>query len=394
MKNTILGEVVRHWKNNFTGITALALSDLCSLSHGDVMKLLEQLGAEKGINLQHIQAGHPIRFEKVTMNNNVSIDIPVEYDIVKTLMAFPSRDILEKVFHDEAIDYGIFTNRLHKGDSQIKHYYFKQEVLDKYLRQPDMYRINDDIIGGDIMVKDVYYLNLPEDKKDSETFGLVRYGKRKLRDETLAIAVIVWDLSEMPRQEQQYWASYEVQEPEFEAKDEEYGHYWRQSFKAEWVNYDDPLRMIYHIIRSINKTVGEKLFRNDLDNPYLRYPVLNNEKEYHKVHTELFKIIGPDSLDKDVLLELLEKRLSVPKNELLNSDQQPKGQWALFRVLMSKIPNASFEPFKICQNARTSDAHKVSKMNLPTGDLRKSFHGDCLHILEELRRLQYFLTTI
>ena len=37
-------------------------------------------------------------------------------------MAFPSRSVLEDAFHRDRVDYGVFTNRMHLGDSQVQLY--------------------------------------------------------------------------------------------------------------------------------------------------------------------------------------------------------------------------------------------------------------------------------
>jgi hypothetical protein len=149
--------------------------------------------------------------------------------------------------------------------------------------------------------------------------------------------------------------------------------------------------MIYVTVRSINALFKQKLFKSDLENPHLRYPVVNTEKEYHKAHAELFKLIGRDSLDKDVLLEILQQKLHTPESELVDNNRRLKGQWGLFKVLISKVPQASFEPFQNCHDARTMDAHTIPEVKLSTEDLTEKFRQDCVAILKELIRLKYFL---
>ena len=364
MKDKILNEVILYWKKKFAGIGSQQLSPLIGLSHTSTIDKLKELATEGVLNLQEGYSD--------------------------TLIAFPSRGILEQVFKEEQADYGVFTNRLHMGDSQLKHYYFKEEVLGKYLRSPDLYKIHDDIVCGTIMARDIYY-SIHKNGEDIEPFGQIRYGKRVLKDGSLAIAVILWDLSELPKTGQYHWASNEILNPEFAPTDEGYENYLKQNFGGERVNYEDPLCMIYNTVRSINEVLGQKLFRHDSGNPYLRYLVLNNEKEYQKAHTELFKVIGRDSLNKSVLLRILREQVQIQEDELLDENRESKGQWALFKVLITHIPNVSFAPFQECHDARAADTHKVTEAALPKEDLTKKFRRDCLYMLEGLKRLQCFI---
>ncbi|MGB7291252.1 MAG: hypothetical protein WBD99_03680 [Thermodesulfobacteriota bacterium] len=339
MISRLLDQIIGHWKKEFTGISALDLSHSLGLTHPVVIEKLKELANEGKISLREA-ALFPIPLtpssgdhsEKSTNENQEGVD---------TLIAFPSRDILEKAFAKESVDYGTFTNRLHKGDIQIKHYYFQPEVLDKYFNYPDRYYIKDDIVEGLIMTKDDYYFSLPENERDVDTFAIIRYGKRRLKDDKVAIAVIDHDLSELPKKEQLHWASHEIEKPEFLEEDKEYELYWKQNFDAEIIEYEDPLQQIYETIRKVNDKTGEKLFRNESENPWLKYPVINTEKEYQNAHSELFKLIGRDSLNKDVLLTILKNKLKVSDEDLLRDDtKEEKGQWALFKTLISKVSNA------------------------------------------------------
>jgi len=393
-ESDILRCIIKYWKRDFSGISALALADVFSTPHEEVIRRLRILANGDRIDLRRTRLGQPIRFHEVKTGGGVTIKVPADWKMVDTFVAFPKRYVLEEIFAKEGKDYGVFTNRLHKGDSQIKHYYFAQDVLDNYLKYPDRYHILDDVVGGKILTKDDYYFSLPEDKRDNETFAQIRYGKRRLKGETIAIAVIVKDLSDLPYKQQQYWASFEINNPQFVEEDEEFGKYWRESFEASFLDHEDPLQQIYETLRDINELIGQKLFRNDSENPYLRYPVVNTNWAYQNAHKELFKLFSPDSLDKDVLLDLLKNRLVVREEELKDSIQPYKGKWDLFKMLIEKIPGASFGPLRQCRDARVEDAHRVGKARLPNTDLAQEFRGDCLEILETFKHLELYLKNI
>jgi len=393
-ESDILRCIIEYWKRDFSGISVLALVDVFSTPHEEVIRRLRILANGDRIDLRRVRLGQPIRFHEVKTGGEVTIKVPADWKMVDTFVAFPKRYVLEEIFAKEGKDYGVFTNRLHKGDSQIKHYYFAQDVLDNYLKYPDRYHILDDVVGGQILTKDDYYFPVPEDKRDNETFAQIRYGKRRLKGGTIAIAVIVRDLSNLPYKQQQYWASFEINNPQFVEEDEEFGKYWRESFEASFLDHEDPLQQIYETLRDINELIGQKLFRNDSENPYLRYLVVNTNWAYQNAHKELFKLFSPDSLDKDVLLDLLKNRLAVREEELKGDIQPYRGKWDLFKMLIEKIPGASFGPLRQCRDARVEDAHKVGKVRLPNTDLAQKFRGDCLEILETFKRLELYLKNI
>jgi len=393
-ESDILRCIIEYWKRDFSGISALELADVFSTPHEEVIRRLRILANGGRIDLRRTRLGQPIRFHEVKTGGEVTIKVPADWKMVDTFVAFPKRYVLEEIFAKEGKDYGVFTNRLHKGDSQIKHYYFAQDVLDNYLKYPDRYHILDDVVGGQILTKNDYYFSVPEDKRDNETFAQIRYGKRRLKGGTIAIAVIVKDLSNLPYKQQQYWASFEINNPQFVEEDEEFGKYWRESFEASFLDHEDPLQQIYETLRDINELIGQKLFRNDSENPYLRYLVVNTNWAYQNAHKELFKLFSPDSLDKDVLLDLLKNRLAVREEELKGDIQPYKGKWDLFKVLIERIPGASFGPLRQCRDARVEDAHKVGKARLPNTDLAQKFRGDCLEILETFKRLELYLKNI
>lgn len=389
-----LRRIIDRWKQTFTGITALELADVFKLTHEEVIKGLEVLANANKIYLHRARLGQPTGFHEVKTDGEVMIKVPKNWEMVDTFVAFPKRQILEALFAKAGKDYGFFTNRLHKGDSQIKHYYFKQDVLDNYLKYPAHYDIWDDVVCGHILTKDAYYFSLPEDKRDNEAFTQIRYGKRRLKNGSIAIAAIAKDLSDLPYKQQQYWASFEIDNPQFVEEDEEFEKYWRESFEALFLDHEDPLQGIYQTVRNINELIGRKLFRNDSANPYLRYPVINTNSTYKNAHKELFKLFGPDSLDQDVLLDLLKNRLGV-KEEKLKGDKQPyKGKWALFKMLVEKNSRASFEPLQRCRDARGEDAHKIIEACLTNIDLTQKFRDDCLEILETFKRLELHLKKI
>ncbi len=395
IRSEILKYIVKRWKQSFVGTSALELADVFRLAHGEVVRRLKLLVSRGTVHLCSAQLGQPAEFREYKTDNGEIIRFPTNWVIVDTIIAFPERYVLSEVFEKEGKDYGVFTNRLHRGDNQIFLYFFRQDILDKYLQHPDHYLIDDTIVGGHILTKDAYYFSLPENKRDKETFGQIRYGKRRLKEEGIAIVAIAKDLSDLPYQEQQYWASHEIPiGTEFAKEDEEFEKYCRTIYEGEWINYEDPLQEIRNIVECINnvteRIVCDKLFRNTSENPYLRYIVRNTVKAYQDAHKELYKLLGADSLDKNVLQALL-KNLGTKEEELRDENGEEKRAWGLFKLFVNNFCNADFAPLQRCFDARVASAHKIGTINLPSSDLTLGFRVDCGEILKTLKSIGSYL---
>ena len=395
IRSKILKYIVKRWKQSFVGTSALELADVFRLTHGEVTRRLKILVSRGTVYLHSAQLGQPAEFREYKTDNGEIIRFPTNWVMADTVIAFPERHVLVEVFNEERKDYGVFTNRLHRGDSQVSHYFFYQDVLDRYLQHPDRYLIHDTIVFGYILTKDAYYFSQPEDRRDKETFGQIRYGKRRLKEGGIAIAAIAKDLSALPYKEQQYWASHEIESgTEFAGEDQEFEKYFRAMFEAEWVSYEDPLQGIHDVAECINnltdRIVCGKLFRNTSENPHLRYIVRNTVKAYQGVHKELYKLLGADSLGKNVLQALL-KKLGAKEEELRDENGEEKKEWGLFKLFVSNFCNADFAPLQRCFDARVADAHKIETINLPKDDLTLRFRVDCGEILKTLKSIESYL---
>jgi hypothetical protein len=182
----LLSIIVDRWKTGFKGISALEIKDILGISHEDAMGQLRKIEAKGMIRLRECQLGEPIEYHE-TRSGDTIFRIGTKFEMVDTLMAFPSKAVLEDAFFRDRKDYGEFTNRMHKGASQIQHYYFRRDVLDKYLKQEGRYEVEQDSVGGSIGMTSKYYMSLSEADQDALGFATVRFGNMKLADGTEAI---------------------------------------------------------------------------------------------------------------------------------------------------------------------------------------------------------------
>jgi hypothetical protein len=123
---------------------------------------------------------------------------------------------------------------MHLGDSQIQLCYFKREVLDRYLKDPEKYEVDDDATGGDVRMTSKYFMSLSDEEQDTFGFASVRYGNMKLADGTEAIGAIAKDLEDLPKADQRHWAAHEIEDPVPSADNKSWRDFISESFEANW----------------------------------------------------------------------------------------------------------------------------------------------------------------
>jgi len=387
--DSLLVYIVEKWKESFAGISALEIAEEFNIHHDEVIKKLNVLKQSGLVSLNETQLSQPSSYKKIEVNKEFSIRIPENYEMVDTVIVFPSKHILEKVFSEDGKDYGVFANRLHKGDSQIKHYFFKEEVLDKYLKYKDRYHLEDSVTGGFIASRDSYYFSLPHDIRDDETVGQIRYGKFKVKGGTSGIGVIVKDLDYLSYNEQLYWASFEIPAPEFAKENNDWQGYIRANFYGDWnVSHYDPISALKETLEKINNQFNLHLF-NKTENPNLYLPVVNTLNVYLGAHKELFKLISPDNLNGNILKGWLES-LGVHNKDFFYSNDgamgREKGKWTLLKLLAEK-KCIEFKKFEKIHTERQRDAHHINEQSLPKSNYPELFKRELEDLITELRKL-------
>lgn len=384
-KAEILDLAVDHYKREFAGLSALDIAEKLGLPHDQAIAYLNALRVDgKGV------LRGPVKLEQM------SIDVEqgaTQFREVETVMFFPTRQVLRDRFDRERKDYGPFLNQLHLGASQVSLRYFEPSVLRKYVDEQEKYHFQDDVVEGWIAIRDEYYQALPPNKRNVETFGQVRYGKRRVTGGQQVVAAILCDLADLPVKEQLYWKSFEIEEPAFGERDEEFETFVRGNFNAEFVDHEDAIEKVYQGIRIVNAVLApQKLFRRQGPNPHLVYPVINSRKAYSAAHKELWKLLGPDSLDKQVIEDLLKRQPPELGQDL------PNGTWALFKRLIRHLSGTRFkallEPFERIAKQRSLDAHEIDPLTLGSDDYVERFKDDCLDIARSLVSMAEYLRAL
>ncbi len=379
----LLSLVVDRWKKDFKGISALEIADMLDISNEDAMARLQVLEADGTVRLRPCKLGQGIKFSELEMGGT-SVKMATEFEMVDTLMAFPSRSVLEDAFHKDRVDYGVFTNRMHLGDGQIQLYYFKREVLDRYLKDPEKYEVDDDATGGDVRMTSKYFMSLSDEEQDTLGFASVRYGNMKLADGTEAIGAIAKDLEHLPKADQHHWAAHEIEDPVPSADNKSWRDFISESFEANWdADHTDYVELLATALEEINAKIAELFVKTK--HPGLHLPVVNTVGEYARAHKELYKLVGADNLREDGLKELLLAH-GCTEQEFVNDGGRHKGKWALFKLLASRT-GLDWVAFDVVAENRIADSHKMESTSAAGEYYPARFREDLKKLIGELRKL-------
>lgn len=305
--------------------------------------------------------------------------MPDEANPVRTSIFFPAPEVLADSFYPSALcksNIPEYNARLHKGGSQVQLVYFSSEVLTRYLEHIEIFEVEDSETGGYIRPRRDDSLQLSQKERDDRAdFPLLRFGKRHLSDDTEVIAVILWDLSELPEKEQAFWYAYEIEIPSFAADDPDFASFCKRAFGGEFLDDNDLLRNVLVEINKINKLFErDGLFKTE-NNPYLSYLSVNTYKGFSDSCSELYKLVGPDSLQESTLRDLLIRYFNYQPQDFLHPKTgRPLGKLDLFKRLCNNLGCEKL-PLTIerIQWHRISADHRVISPQRENKDYRAEF---------------------
>jgi len=374
LETKTINYLIERWNENFTGTSALDISEKLDISHKNILKVLRKMYKENHIRFIETQLTS-IKIDeegKTILSKNID-----------TLIATPTRKILTDNFIKNNKDFGVFTNRLHKGDSQITYYFFKYDVLNKYLQYKDRYELINDSFGGYINLKNEYYLQ--EENNNINTFSLIKFGKYKTDNNEWGIGVIAKDL-DISIAEQYYWASYEIKEPKFNKEDITWDKYIKQNYLGDWeILQKELIQELKQTLQKINLKIGKKLFIQ-VENPNLFIPVINTVASYRDANEELYKLIGEDNIEEITLKNLLITKNFSEKDFYNANSRKSKGKWNLITLLFKHV-EISFEPFERVKASRIEKTHKITKETLPQKYYPEEFELNINGIIKNIKAL-------
>lgn len=366
----VLQYAVKYWTNHQAGCDSLKVSHDLRLDNEDVKKAMVNLEATGLASLNKDRALTPISMGK----SGMTMGEPILCHVI-----FPSKAVLTENFYSSDLvrqNLPVFQERVMKGSYTYSFIYFNEEVLRKYLTRPDLYEVSDTISGGHITYTG----------EDESLYINVRHGRRKIENGRSVVVVFLTDLLRLSEPEQRYWHGYERTDSVFAAEDKGFTDFINVNLEGQWISYKDPVSETIAAIKRINERLGQALFRRT-DNALLHAPVENTERAYCDSCNELYKLIGNDSLDKDILEAYLAENFSTPKSDFIHKEsKRPLSSIQLMELLEKKV-NAGAGASKVIRsigNDRGKAAHSLSFK----GDAEKiyidMFRDRCLELTKGL----------
>lgn len=184
--------------------------------------------------------------------------------------------------------------------------FFSQNALNDYRINSHDYEIMEDDYGG------VIWNYSRDENSNDNSWATIRYGYRKMYDQSLCIAAYIPDLRELPKEDRIRWKTYELENHKY-AKDDEPFNTWVRKFLGAESDIDiRPLTEVFRQIRLINSItticMGICFFKGE-ENPSIPYPSSENTEEYLKSITNLYRRII-DDMNKEAI-EILADKLSI-----------------------------------------------------------------------------------
>jgi hypothetical protein len=301
-----------------------------------------------------------------------------------THIFFPSRSVLDANYYSSGLsrqEHPEFRSRLLRGAHQLHMCYFAEEALARYFDHPEMNSIDDSLAGGSILIQS----STPDDR-----YIYVRYGKCALKAGQTCVTAIYKDLGHMAKREQRHWHTYEIRSSEVDLDDPMFNRFLRRTYEGKCADYPDPIRRISEAMRAVNSAVPNMTMFRHTSNPNLRLPVEQTPRSFCSSCSELFKLIGPDSLRKSELENYLQQELNVNEEELLHhQSKRALGSMHLLKKLETGITGRHllFSAIEEVGSYRQKQNHSPKYPTVESDDYVAEFVCHCERLCVYLGRL-------
>ncbi len=395
VKETVLDEVLIHWGKKLSGVDGMYIADKTGYSHQKTLDVFDELVKEQKGTVKKDQKLCQL---KVVLDENNPHRI--ERSEIATSIFLPSRRILEDWYYASELSrqrIPEYAKRRYLGCSEIEPIYFETSVLQRYLGRPDIYSVSDTISGVSINTDREAYQDLKDNGSSKEGPINVDFGKRRLSNGQRVIVAILYDLANLPKAHQSLWYSCEIIDPPiFITEDNEFDDFISRAFRAEDIESHDPFHDLLVCVREINTLFKDKMFFRNEYNPDLSYPVINTCKALCDSCSELYKILGQDSLVINTLKYICREYLNYTKEDFI----QKKGArnlspLQLLELITSRIKDGHdiVPTVRKLQNYRLEADHRIDPQG-STDDFINQFEELCEDLLRNMVVLKHGLKVI
>ncbi|RUO35944.1 hypothetical protein CWE13_10365 [Aliidiomarina shirensis] len=342
-------EAVKAWWTTFGGVSAIDLAEKAQIPHGDAMRFVESW----------VEAG------RGTMNANVELNLvsvpsprsseKFSFTSINTHIFFPSREELTEHFYSSGnarTEPPEFKKRLMCGEHQLALSFFSEEVLARYFSHLDWYEVDDSSAGGHIRTTA---------ESPSDRFIDVRFGKGRALDGKTFVTAIYKDLYCFSDSEQRHWHAYEIARPNLDPNDENLRLFAARTYDGAWVEFPKPLKAVQDSLVKLNSKFSPHPLFGRLENEHLRMPVENTNKALADSCSELYKIVGSDSLKPKPLKALLQYKFEKTEDDFIHSSGRPLSALQLVELVERELElvNGLSDAIKNIAKYRVEADHKV-----------------------------------
>lgn len=373
----LFAEAVKAWGATFGGVSAIELAQKTQVPHEDVMRFVESC----------VETG------RGTMNANVELSIinfptpessgAVSFAPINTHIFFPSRKELTEHFYSSRnarTEPPEFKKRLICGEHQLALCFFSEEVLARYFSHLNWYEVDDSSAGGHIWIK----AEAPSDR-----FIDVRFGKGRAQDEKPFVTAIYKDLYCFSDTEQRHWHAHEIVRPSLDPNDENFRLFAARTYDGAWVDFPKPLEAVQNSLSNLNSKFSPHPLFGRLENEHLRMPVENTNKALVDSCSELYKIVGPDSLKAKSLKIFLQSKLNKIEDDFLHSSGRPLSALQMLEFVERELAlvNCVSHVVRRIAKYRVEADHKVLITSSDRQSYSEEFEVLCKQFVSSANRL-------
>lgn len=345
----LFAEAIRSWNATFGGVSGIDLAQRLRVSHQTVMQLIESwVDADRG-----------------TMNANVELSLvtlptpnsggELTFSPIITHIFFPSRKELTEYFYSSEHARSNpceYKKRLMCGEHQLALCFFSEEVLGRYFSHLDWYEVDDSSAGGHIWTKS---------SSPDERYIDVRFGKGKSEDGKTFVTAIYKDLYALSDAEQRHWHAHEIARPALDPSDENFKLFAARTYDGAWVEFPKPIQKLQSAIIRLNTILSPEELFGRVNNEHLRMPVENTNKAFADSCSELYKIVGPDSLKANSIKTLLQTAFGKHEPDFIHASTRPLSALQLLELaeVELKLSTKLSVAIKAVAKHRVDADHKV-----------------------------------
>ena len=192
----------------------------------------------------------------------------------------------------------------------------------------------------------------------------------------------------MSDEEQRYWHAHEIGVFEGADNDPDFARFVSRTYDGAFVDFESPLKDLEQAIEEVNSVYEAACLFSRTENTHLRTPVENTFKSFCDCCSELYKLIGPDSLNQKLMKSFMVTKLDVNEEEFMNKESgRPLSAIQLLCFLENKLKtgNTLSENIKGVGKYRIKADHKVLEEETSEEDHVSNFLTICRELTGSLQ---------